>query len=243
MPLDYTLYALDLRGYGKSTYHQPIESFSDFVMDIQLFCEALNLHKIYLMGWSNGGGIAMQFAAQFPSQVEKLVLLSSMSTRGFPALNANGERLHSKKDIAADPMIQSMVQAQMNGDQKFFEAAMQMIYSNDPLQQSRIEQYVEAALHQRNIIDVADAANRFNMSSDFNGVVPGRGEVAQINSPVLILWGKNDPITPQSMTLEIIHDLKAHQIDWIYKELDAGHDPFVDDREKVVSEIHHFLLK
>lgn len=242
LPVDYTIYAPDLRGYGNSTYHKPIETFDDFVMDIKLFCDELNLDKFYVMGWSNGGGIAMQFAAKFPSQVEKLILLASISTRGFPALNASGERLRSRKEIASDPIINSMLHAQKNGEKEFFEAAMShLMYSNNKPERARLEKYVEGALNQRNMVDVADAANRFNISSVPNGVSQGTGEVAQLRCPVLVLWGKHDQITLEPMTLEIVNDMKAHDIDLVYKVLDAGHNPFVENIQKVVSEIHDFL--
>ena len=90
LPSNYTIYAPDLRGYGKSTYNKPIKTFNDFATDIKLFCDELNLTAFHLMGWSNGGGVAMQFAANYPTRVDKLILLTSMSTRGYPAHNPDG---------------------------------------------------------------------------------------------------------------------------------------------------------
>ncbi|WP_242698490.1 alpha/beta fold hydrolase [Bacillus sp. SD088] len=98
----FTVYAVDLRGYGQSTYHQPINSIKDFSDDIKQFVDQLDLKKVYLIGWSNGGGVAMQFAADYPEHVNKIVLLSSMSTRGYPALSIDSERIHSREQLVED---------------------------------------------------------------------------------------------------------------------------------------------
>ncbi|MGG2092569.1 alpha/beta hydrolase [Bacillus sp. S13(2024)] len=243
LPLNYTIYAPDLRGYGKSTYNKSIKTFNDFAMDIKLFCDKLNLKTFHLIGWSNGGGVAMQFAASFPSKVKKLILLASMSTRGYPAYNSNGERLHSRAEIASDPIINSMLNAQINGEKIFFKEAMnQLVYSVNKPEKARFEKYLEGALRQQNIIDVADAANRFNISSVSNGIIEGTGEVNHIIAPVLVLWGKSDLMTSESMTLEIINDMKEHDIDLTYKVLNTGHSPLVDDIQRVVLDIDDFLL-
>lgn len=54
-------------------------------------------------------------------------------------------------------------------------------------QEARYEKYLENAIDQRNIIDVAYAANRFNISPVSNGVVDGSGDISRIIAPVLVL--------------------------------------------------------
>lgn len=242
LPNDYTIYAPDLRGYGKSTYNHPIKTFNDFATDIKLFCDELNLKTVHLIGWSNGGGVAMQFAAKYPARVDKLILLASMSTRGYPVLNSDGERMKSKEEIASNPMVNRMLDAQNQGDSSFFEAAMnQLVYSNNRPEKERFDKYLEATLRQRNIIDVADAANKFNISSVFNGITDGNGDATSIIAPVLVLWGKQDLLTSETMTLELVHDLEEHDVQVIYKVLNTGHSPFEDDMNSVIGEINQFL--
>ncbi|CAG9623121.1 alpha/beta fold hydrolase [Sutcliffiella rhizosphaerae] len=99
----FTIYAVDLRGYGNSTYHKSINSMRDFSEDLKQFVDQLDLKKVYLIGWSNGGGVAMQFATDYPEHVNKMVLLSSMSTRGYPAFTADGERIHLRDQLVTAP--------------------------------------------------------------------------------------------------------------------------------------------
>jgi len=74
----YAVYALDLPGYGltqplKGKYH--IHEIADFVGK---FTKSLGLEKFSLVGHSLGGGIALDLALKFPSQIKKLVLVSSL---------------------------------------------------------------------------------------------------------------------------------------------------------------------
>lgn len=244
LPLNYTIYAPDLRGYGKSTYNNPIKTFNDFALDIKLFCDELNLNTVHLMGWSNGGGVAMQFAANYPTRVDKLILLASLSTRGYPALSPDGVRLHTREEIASDPMINRMLDMQIKGEKTFFELAMShLMYPTNRPEKARFEKYISGALQQQNIIDVADAANRFNISSDSNGIIEGTGDLKKITAPVLVLWGKHDLMVSETMTLELVNDMKENDMNFIYKVLNTGHSPLVDDINNVVEEINQFLLQ
>lgn len=71
----YKLYALDLRGFGESSYHTRIQGIADFAADLRGFVDALGLETFHLVGWSTGGVICMQFVADNPGYCEKLVLL------------------------------------------------------------------------------------------------------------------------------------------------------------------------
>lgn len=232
LTMKYTIYALDLRGYGQSTYHTPIESFNDFAEDIRLFCDALHIQMCHVMGWSNGGGVAMQFAANYPTRVKSVTLLNSISTKGYPALNSNGERMTTREEISVDPMMNRMLQAQTNKERSFFEAAMlQLMFVIKKPEETRFKKYIEAALNQRNIIDVANAANKFDISRNLKN----------ITSPILILWGRYDLMVSETMTLELMDEMKENNVSFIYKQLNTGHAPLVDNIDSVISEVDSFL--
>lgn len=117
----FTVYAVDLRGYGQSSYDQPINSIKDFSEDIKQFVDQLDLQKFYIMGLSNGGGVAMQFASDYPDHIQKILLLSSMSTRGYPAFNTDGERIRFREQLIEDPGLNMMLDAQRTNNQAFLE--------------------------------------------------------------------------------------------------------------------------
>jgi pimeloyl-ACP methyl ester carboxylesterase len=74
----YTVYAPDLPGYGGSQAldgHYFIPELTEFIDD---FSASLGLDKFYLVGHSLGGGVALNYALQFPDRTKKLVLVSSL---------------------------------------------------------------------------------------------------------------------------------------------------------------------
>ncbi|MFB5661287.1 alpha/beta fold hydrolase [Alteribacillus sp. HJP-4] len=236
------MYAVDLRGYGDSSYRSPIQSISDFSEDIKLWLDQLGIKTANVVGWSNGGGVAMQLAADYPERVEKVVLLASMSTRGYPVYSADGHRLHTKEEIASSCGIEILSHAQKSQNNIFIKTAMdKMLYENNQPEEIRYNNYVDSALKQRNIIDVAYAANRFNISTIFNGVVNGSGGVCRIKAPVLVLWGKEDLITTVEMTNEIILDLEKNGVKVTYSFFSAGHVALIDNPEAVQNDIFKFL--
>ncbi|GAA0350774.1 alpha/beta fold hydrolase [Bacillus horti] len=245
----YTIYAVDLRGYGDSTYREPIRSIKDFTTDLKHFVDQIGLEAFSIIGWSNGGGVAMQYAANYPQHVEKIILLASLSTRGYPIYQSeeseNGSttnRLTSKEEILDDPRLAVTLQAISSKDKQYMKKAWDyLVFDKVQPSEERYDRYIEAALQQRNTIDVMHAANYFNISSKWNGLVDGTGEIRLIEAPVLVLWGKEDRLTSESMIVEIVEDLESHGKEAKLVYLDAGHFPFIDDLDHVMKEIHDFL--
>lgn len=238
----FTVYAVDLRGYGQSTYHQPVDSIKDFSDDIKQFVDQIDLKKFYLMGWSNGGGVAMQFAVDYPDHVDKIVLLSSMSTRGYPAFNIDDKRIHSKEQLVKDSGLNRMLDTQKMNNQAFFRAAMdRVLYSTNQPSEEQYQKYLTSATQQRNILDAAYAANIFNISTVSNGAVDGTGEIRHLTAPILVIWGQNDLIVSEKMTLEIMEDFQEAGMDFRYAPINAGHALLIDNLEAVLKETYVFL--
>lgn len=70
--------AIDLRGFGKSTYHHPCYRFRDWALDVVDFCKVLDLKKIIINGWSFGGTVSQKVAEIAPDLVHKLILTASV---------------------------------------------------------------------------------------------------------------------------------------------------------------------
>jgi pimeloyl-ACP methyl ester carboxylesterase len=246
----YKVYAVDLRGFGISTYNQSIDSLKDFATDLKLFVDALKLRSFSLMGWSTGGGVALQFAADHPIYVEKLILLASASTRGYPFLQADETgaskyrvRLKTKEEIAQDTAKTIPVQtAYQTGNKEFLRKLWNtLIYTQNLPSQERYEEYLEDMLTQRNLVDVYHALNTFNISKQHNGLTQGTGDVEKIQAPTLVLQGKKDRVVLPSMAEEIVEDL-GDKAELIYFE-NSGHSPLVDDIDQLLKTVTEFLKK
>jgi pimeloyl-ACP methyl ester carboxylesterase len=246
MSEEYKLYALDLRGFGKSSYYKLITSIKDFSDDVKLFVDEINLKDFAIVGWSTGGAVAMQFAADNPSYCNKLILLASESTRGYPfdgKTNENEEprRFSAYEDIKRDLIRTIPVQAAYDSNNvdllKLIWNAV--IYTKNQPAPELYDEYVQDMRTQRNLAEVHHSNNTFNISHHHNGLVEGSGLVDQINVPVLVLRGDRDFVVSAEMTKELVEDLGAKAK---FVELkDCGHSPLVDDLPQLLKEMTKFL--
>jgi pimeloyl-ACP methyl ester carboxylesterase len=73
----FTVVAPDLVGHGESEKPRGDYSLGAFASGVRDLLLALGHERATLVGQSLGGGVAMQFAYQFPERCERLVLVSS----------------------------------------------------------------------------------------------------------------------------------------------------------------------
>jgi pimeloyl-ACP methyl ester carboxylesterase len=246
----FKVYALDLRGFGESSYHKPVMSIKDFSDDVKLFVDVIGLKDFSIIGWSTGGAIGMQFAADHPGYCDKLILLASASTRGYPFFGTSPEglpdvnnRLSSYEDVQKDSGKTIAVQTAYDQKNKGFLKAMwnMLIYTDRQPEEKLYEEYVDDMLTQRNLAEVYHSLNTFNISSVHNGLSEGSNQVKDIQIPVLILRGDRDLVVTQRMTEEIVEDFECRAR---FVELkDCGHSPLVDDLDQLQRNIEEFLAE
>lgn len=247
---EYKVFALDLRGFGESSYIKPIMSIKEFSADVKLFVDEIELKDFTLVGWSTGGAVGMQFAADYPGLCEKLVLLASASTRGYPFFGTSPEglpdvnnRLVTYEDVKADPGKTLPVQQAYGEQNRGFLKAMwnMLIYTDRQPEEQLYEEYVDDMLTQRNLAEVYHSLNTFNISRVNNGLVDGTDQVKDIRIPVLVLRGDRDLVVTQRMTEEIIEDFEGRAN---FVELkNCGHSPLVDDLDQLLQHIEGFLAE
>src|ERR687893_478362 len=73
----FTLIAPDLLGHGESATPRGDYSLGAHASGVRDLLTALGVERATVVGHSLGGGIAMQFAYQFPERCERMVLVSS----------------------------------------------------------------------------------------------------------------------------------------------------------------------
>lgn len=70
----YRVLAPDTRGHGDSPRGQAPFSIRQFARDLRDFMDERNIQKASILGFSDGGNIALQFALEHPERVERLIL-------------------------------------------------------------------------------------------------------------------------------------------------------------------------
>ncbi len=71
---DYHVYALDTRGHGQTPRGDAPFTIRQFADDLLAFMDAHGIGKAHILGFSDGGNIAMVFAMKYPERVDKLIL-------------------------------------------------------------------------------------------------------------------------------------------------------------------------
>lgn len=70
----YTVYAIDTRGHGKSPRGEAPFTLDQFAQDLLDFMDAQHIRKANILGFSDGGNIALIFALAHPERVDRLIL-------------------------------------------------------------------------------------------------------------------------------------------------------------------------
>ncbi|ART75729.1 alpha/beta fold hydrolase [Sutcliffiella horikoshii] len=244
------LVAVDMRGFGESSYHEKIYSIKDLADDIKLFVDELKLSDFTIIGWSTGGAVAMQFVAEYPNFAKKLILLASASTRGYPLFETdeNGQPDLSKRLSSYEQVLQDKTRtitishAYASRNKEVLRMIWNYaIYHDNQPEASRYEEYLEDMLTQRNYPEILHALNMFNISNHHNGLKEGTGEVENINIPVLVLAGQKDLVISEQMSKEVVEDLG--EVATFLSLKGCGHSAQVDDLPQLLQAITTFVAK
>lgn len=167
----YRVYALDLLGYGRSDTPDVDYSIALQADILRQFLESQNLQQPDIAGWSMGGWISLKFAAEHPERVHRLILMDSAGLL-FDAVNADALRPKTQGELAH--MMQVLTP---------HPRPIPAFFARDLL---------------RNF-----AANDWIVARSLQSMRTGRdlmdGKMQTVKMPVLIVWGKEDILTPLSV--------------------------------------------
>jgi len=84
--------ALDTRGHGKTPRGKAVFTIRQFARDLRIFMDTHKIDQADILGFSDGGNIALIFALQNPQRVRKLILNGAN-------LDASGVKSHIQRPI------------------------------------------------------------------------------------------------------------------------------------------------
>ena len=86
----YTVIAPDLLGHGRSDKPRADYSVGGYANGMRDLLTVLGIDKVTVVGHSLGGGVAMQFAYQFPERTERMILVApgGLGPEVTPAIRA-----------------------------------------------------------------------------------------------------------------------------------------------------------
>jgi pimeloyl-ACP methyl ester carboxylesterase len=226
----YTVIAPDLLGHGESDKPDADYSLGGYANGMRDLLTVLGIDKVTVVGHSFGGGVAMQFAYQFPDRTERVVLVSTgglgkevtplirfltvpgsgvavglATARPWRPLVSGGLRSLSRLPISATRDLDEVA--------RIYEALA------DRAQRTAVQRVTSHVLNWR---------GQFVTMTD-------RSYLARL-MPVLVIWGRDDMVIPSSHA-----DLAPTQVSDVHVLEDSGHFPHKDHPEEFARLVVAFI--
>ncbi|TNE71961.1 alpha/beta hydrolase [bacterium] len=173
------------------------QSFSDLIRAANQFLDDIVVnHPVHIIGNSLGGQLAIQFFYAHPQKVDRLILTGSAGL-GEQSFGITKPKRHSRSYIE--------------------ERTAEVFYAHT-LAPSYIDEIMDVLGTSTKLIRLLRIA-RTSKQTRLDSVLPS------ISCPVLLLWGKDDAITPPE-TAHLFHQLLPDStLKWIEK---CGHAPMTE---------------
>jgi proline iminopeptidase len=216
---------LDHRGCGRSDRDDPnswtLETWADGVKGV---CDALEIERPIVLGWSFGGFVAMAYAARYPGHAEKLILQSTAARLDVDVIAAAFESVGGAEAAAIARAFWT------SPDNETIVAYLQRcipLYHPGPL---------DPAVLSRCLLNVD-----LLMGFDGEKEMDQREALRRIEIPVLVLAGALDPITPVASAEEIVAALGRPDVE--LEVLGAsGHFAHLSEPDRFFSLVQSFVL-
>lgn len=244
----YRCIAVDLRGFGDSSYNERFDTLDELAEDVNLFTERLGIKSYYLVGWSNGGGVSLKLAAKYPEKVKKFFDIEGASHKGYPLYQkenfvSTGKPYACKEDMANDPMqVGPVLRMFEKGDAPSMTAVWDAtIYAVNKPTKEENDLWMSETLKQRNLVDLDWALANLNMSDEYTPYGLGDGTIKNIKCPVALTMGERDIVVPDYMVLDNYNALG--ELATLLPYENCGHSPMVDCPDRLAADMIEFFEK
>ncbi len=185
----YRLIRLDQRGHGLTGPAADGNYLQDaFTADLEAFRLKLNLNRFVLVGNSMGGGIAARYAMLHPNRLAGLVLIDA---GGAPVKRPESHRGGGGNlafTIARIPVLNTIASQFM--PRSLIERSLRQSVENQAVvTPEAVDRYWELARYPGNRV-----ATMMRFGEPMTSFTPER--VAVIETPTLIMWGREDALIP-----------------------------------------------
>jgi pimeloyl-ACP methyl ester carboxylesterase len=230
----FTVVAPDLLGHGKSDKPRADYSAAAYANGMRDLLSVLDIERVTIVGHSLGGGVAMQFAYQFPHLVERLILVGAGGVTKdvnialrFASLPMGSEALALLRLPLVLPTLQMM------GRLAGLMLGSTAVGRDLP-----------------NILRILDDLPEPTASAAFTrtlrAVVDWRGQIVTMLDrcylteaiPVQIIWGSEDVVVPVRHAHMAHAAMPGSQLE-IFEN--SGHFPFHDDPARFLDLVHRFI--
>jgi pimeloyl-ACP methyl ester carboxylesterase len=228
---DYTLLAPDFLGHGRSAKPLGDYSLGNHAAGMRDFLQVLGIERATVIGQSFGGGVAMQFAYQFPERCERLVLVDA---------GGLGREVSWMLRLVTVPAAEYVLPAIFSAPMRNLGESIIGFLNNLGVRHARATEMWGS------FASLTDPANRQAFVRTMRAVIdPGGQSISAMdrlylaaNTPTLIIWGDKDKIIPLS------HAYTAHEAipnSRLEVMEGVGHCPHVEEPYRFVEILVDFL--
>jgi pimeloyl-ACP methyl ester carboxylesterase len=228
----HTVIAPDLLGHGESAKPRGDYSLGAYASGVRDLLIALGIDKATVVGHSLGGGVAMQFAYQFPERVERLALVSS---------GGLGHEVHLLLRAATLPAAEYVLPLLCAEPLRNAGASVARLLGRAGLRPSR--DLEETA---RGFASLGDMEARQAFVHTVRGIMDISGQRVSARDrlylavavPTLLVWGEHDRMIPVSHGREAHRAMPGSRC-IVYE--DAGHFPHCTNPWRFAADLLDFV--
>jgi pimeloyl-ACP methyl ester carboxylesterase len=228
----YTVIAPDLLGHGESDKPRADYSVGGFANGMRDLLTVLGVDKVTVVGHSFGGGVAMQFAYQFPERTERMVLVGSGGLG--PEVSA------AIRAITTTGFYQVMGLLTLPGVRQVGSAGLRAL-SRTGIKEFRDFDEV-ASIYESFRDPAARAAIRHVVRAvvDWQGQIVTMADRAYLTEamPMCVIWGEEDRVIPVSHADRAAALAPNARVELIPH---AGHFPHKDHPQRFVKILNDFV--
>lgn len=216
LPAQIHAFAMSCRGHGDSSRPDDGYRFADFVRDLELFMEALEIGAAVLAGHSSHGMVAESFALEHPEGVTGLVLIATpLTLRGSPAAR---DFFRSTLSHLTDPLDAGFIR-------RFAESTLAR-----PLPTRFLDTLLEetAKVPARVFIRFFEDLMTVDLSV----------RLTEVSVPALLVWGERDEIVSRSEQEKLAATLPKSRVA-VYPG--SGHSPHWEEPERFAADLGSFV--
>ncbi len=224
----FTVYALDLKGFGKSPKPDDHRySVYDQAVLVKQFLHEHHLKNVILLGHSYGGGVALLVTLMDPSRIKKLVLIDSASY---------DQQLPKLIRWLKIPLFGKLGFYLLPATLEVKESYRYAFYDDSKIPEDIVREYARN-LYLPNARTAYLQAVETLIPEDIDTISK---RYRTIRVPTLILWGADDIVIRKEKAYRLHHDI-PHSILKIIPQ--CGHIPHEEKPEETLKILEKFMLK
>lgn len=230
----FTVIAPDLLGHGQSDKPRADYSVAAYANGMRDLLSVLDIERVTVVGHSLGGGVAMQFAYQFPQLVDRLILVGA----GGVTKDVNVALRIASLPMGTEALALLRLPLVLPALQVVGRVGGAMFGSTG------LGRDLPDVL--RILADLPEPTASSAFARTLRAVVDWRGQVVTMldrcylteSVPVQLIWGSQDSVIPVSHA-QMAHSAMPGSVLEVFDG--SGHFPFHDDPDRFVESVEKFI--